>query len=837
VNPFKFILGALRWAGVFGLYLDGGGGGGAPEKQTQVADLPDWAKPYAQETLAKGQALTNVNQNPYQTYQGQRIAGFSPLQEQAFQGVGNLQPSSQLGAATGITGAASLGALGTQYRPFQMGQFTSDRAAQYMNPFVEQAMEPQLREAARASDIQRNMEQAKAVGAGAFGGSRQAIVEAERQRNLGQLQGDIRAKGYMSAFDQAQQNFAREQQMREQSRQYGAGLGMQGLQTALQGAGQLGNLGQQQFGQQKDVLGLQSQFGAQQQAQQQAGLSQQYQDFQNQQRYPYQQLEFMSNLLRGTPMGTVQTLYQPSPSIGSQLVGLGTAAAGASKLFAEGGLASAYAEGGSVTDERNVASIINKLSDAQLQQAYQMATARQDASQLQLIKRELDERAAMRTARQPQTSGIDTLPTDEMDFAGGGIVAFSDGGDTMFGATPEALAMDELRREEIFKRRRQQADAERMQFLETAAPEVAQRLRTAAPATYPDEVTRRMRSGVAAPAPAGANARAGLGGTPQAAAARAPVAAVAAAPVAPAGLDVGKMVRDALDAAAKQPNQFAEDVRGLGAERVKAKEEEVRGEEAIQKQFADIYKGRKERLDTKEVELGKLKDQGLGLSLLQAGAAMMTTPGGFGVALGKGVRVGTEQYAAGLDKLRSAQEKLSDARDRLEEIEAQRGELSARQLLKLRTEVKTTGISAREDLIKSNMQTYGVNRETALKMVEQQIRVGLSQYEQGEATKRAVIGANATVQAAQTRAAGSGASTAGDKQTLNELKALQTSLKDQLKEPRMLGAAGDGLRRQLADVNAAIAQMAGLSTMATAPGASSPGGTMSGWGTASVVKP
>jgi len=75
---------------------------------------------------------------------------------------------------------------------------------------------------------------------------------------------------------------------------------------------------------------------------------------------------------------------------------------------------------------------------------------------------------------------------------------------------------------------------------------------------------------------------------------------------------------------------------------------------------------------------------------------------------------------------------------------------------------------------------------------------------------------------AASRVAGSGA---GDRQQLNELKALQTSLKDQLKEPRMMGKAGDDLRRQLAAVNAEIAKMAGLSTMATAPGAASPGGT------------
>ena len=338
MNPIKFILAALRSAGVFGLYLgDDSSGGGQPASQTQVADLPEWAKPYAKETLGKAQALTDTEKNPYQAYGGERIAGFDPMQQQSFQGAAQMQPSA-LGAQAGqLAGAATMGALGTNYNPYETGGFTSQTAGQYMNPYLEQAMEPQLREAQRASQMQGVADQGQAVRSGAFGGSRQGIIEAERQRNLGQLQGDIRAKGYMSAFEQAQQNFAREQALREQSRQYGAGLGLQGLQTALQGAGQMGALGGQQFAQGMDINKLQNLYGQQRQAQEQAELTQKYQDFQTQQKYPYQQLEFMSNILRGTPMGTVNTLYQAAPSIGSQIAGLGTAAFGASKLMKKGG--------------------------------------------------------------------------------------------------------------------------------------------------------------------------------------------------------------------------------------------------------------------------------------------------------------------------------------------------------------------------------------------------------------------------------------------------------------------------------------------------------------------
>ena len=324
-----------------GRVIYGGGGSSAPASTTQVSDLPDWAKPYAKDTLGQAAALTDVNQNPYQTYGGQRIADFSGLQKQAQAGAANLAPSQQTGMAGQFAGAATMGALGTQYNPYQTGQFGGQTAASYMNPYMQNVVDAQQREAIRASDIQRNQQQAQAVGQGAFGGSRQAIVEAERQRNLGTQLGDIQAKGLSDAYTQAQQQFNAEQQLREQSRQYGAGLGLQGMQTALTGAGQLANIGQQQFGQQQDVINLQNQIGAQQTAQQQNILSQQYQDFLNQQKYPYQQLEFMSNILRGTPMGTVQTLYGAQPTLASQALGAGTSLAGAYMMgggqFAEGG--------------------------------------------------------------------------------------------------------------------------------------------------------------------------------------------------------------------------------------------------------------------------------------------------------------------------------------------------------------------------------------------------------------------------------------------------------------------------------------------------------------------
>jgi hypothetical protein len=129
-------------------------------------------------------------------------------------------------------------------------------------------------------------------------------------------------------------------QFAQQSQQFGSTLGLQGQQAGLQGAQILGQLGQTQFGQQKDILNAQMNAGAQQQALQQQKLNQQYQDFLNQRGYDKQNISFMSDVLRGVPMGQqTQQQYTAPASMGSQLGGAALTAIGAKQagLFARGG--------------------------------------------------------------------------------------------------------------------------------------------------------------------------------------------------------------------------------------------------------------------------------------------------------------------------------------------------------------------------------------------------------------------------------------------------------------------------------------------------------------------
>ncbi len=322
-----------------------------PDKTTQTVELPEWAKPYAKDTLAKGAALTDINQNPYKQYGGERIAGFQPLQEQAFKTVGGMD-----------AGPAG----------FQAG------IGQYMSPYMQNVVDIEKREAGRQSGIMGTQQQAQATQAGAFGGGRDAIMRAERERNLSQQMGDIQSRGSQAAYEQAANQFR------------------QGIQ------------------QQSGLAQMQGQMGAQQQQQAQRPLDMAYQDFINQQNYPYKQLGFMSDMVRGLPLGqqSTQSVYQAPPSTLQTVGALGMGAYGLNQMYgspspkAEGGLAGSYAGGGMVAfrdggdtdiahspmdDPTEMARAVSKLSDEQLQQIIQQPSS---AAELQAAKTELATRAS-----------------------------------------------------------------------------------------------------------------------------------------------------------------------------------------------------------------------------------------------------------------------------------------------------------------------------------------------------------------------------------------------------------------------------------------------------------
>jgi hypothetical protein len=247
----------------------------------------------------------------------------------------------EMGQATGFTGLAALQAQNMgRYNAFQPGQFYRSPMQRpgmiqsYMSPYMQGVVEQQKSQAVQDYRRQIPGMGAAAARVGGRGGTREALLQAEGQRNLNEQLQNIQATGLQNAFQQASQQAMQDAatraqyglagtQLGEQSRQFGAGLGLQGLQQQLAAAGQLGSLGQQQYQQQAGILGAQMGAGAQQQALKQKMLESNYQRFIDEMTYPYKQLEFMSNLLRGTPSSAeTRNIYTQGPSTFQQIAGL-----------------------------------------------------------------------------------------------------------------------------------------------------------------------------------------------------------------------------------------------------------------------------------------------------------------------------------------------------------------------------------------------------------------------------------------------------------------------------------------------------------------------------------
>ena len=300
--------------------------------------IPDYAKPYVENLLGQAAAVTDLSQNPYMQYQGERQAQFSPLQQQSYENAALMQAAPQLQDASAMAGMAGLGALNTGYT-YTPSNFNAQAAQSLMNPYMQNVVERQQQDATRQAAIAQQAQGAQAARAGAFGGSGDYLMRAQGAANLARQKGDIQAQGLSNAYQQAMQQYNTQNQLNAQQSQFGAGLGLQGLQTANQAAQNLANIGNMQYGQNMGITNLQNQFGGQQQQQVQNILNNQYQDYLNFQNYPYKQLGFMSDMLRGLPLTQQSgTIYQAAPSTVSQIAGLGGAALTGAKLFgAKGG--------------------------------------------------------------------------------------------------------------------------------------------------------------------------------------------------------------------------------------------------------------------------------------------------------------------------------------------------------------------------------------------------------------------------------------------------------------------------------------------------------------------
>ena len=230
--------------------------------------LANYVGPYVTNMLGRGAALAD---SPYTPYEGKLTAGQSPLQQQAFQGLANLVvPTEKAGA----------------YTP---RSFTDEGVTQqYMNPYLQAALNPQLDEARRQADISAMKNRSRLTRSGAFGGSRQAIMDAEADRNLQQNLSNITGQGYAAAYDKAVNLFGQEE---DRSRQ-----GQMDVNQYIQ-----------------NVLNAQATGGREQRGIESEGIAADIRQFETERDFPYQQLKFQSGLLQGLPTTSYGTPYvQPS---------------------------------------------------------------------------------------------------------------------------------------------------------------------------------------------------------------------------------------------------------------------------------------------------------------------------------------------------------------------------------------------------------------------------------------------------------------------------------------------------------------------------------------------
>ena len=352
----------------------GKGGSSQPANTTQTVtqDVPDWARPFYTDMLGKAKSISEEGYTPFP---GQRLAQDTPdllgsqqmIRDVAGQPIPGFQQAA--GAMAGLGGMAT--GLGQQ-QPGQFSatqgqefgfdptrQFTGQEVQQYMDPYMDTVVRRQQEDAFEQFRRMQAERDARAVTAGAFGGSRQAVQQGIAEEALGRQLGDIRATGQQQAFEQAQQQFERDraaQMQREQEQAMEAarvqGIGveeaarvqaatadeaMRQREFQLQSMGftadmarEITSLGERARAGDIQAAQLLEAQGLGEMAREQAGLDVAYQDFLRQQQFPQEQLGFYSNILRGLPVGDAgtTTTMQPQPSPFQQALGAGVSALG-----------------------------------------------------------------------------------------------------------------------------------------------------------------------------------------------------------------------------------------------------------------------------------------------------------------------------------------------------------------------------------------------------------------------------------------------------------------------------------------------------------------------------
>jgi hypothetical protein len=273
------------------------------------SNLSGYVGPYVTDLLGRGRAAAS---QPYTAYTGPLTAGTPEVQQQAYTGIAGLSAPTTMGAYTPTMGAYTPGSftadlenpitvadpLGTVGEDGTMPTRQLNTVAdQYMNPYLQSALQPQINEINRQKDISRMANAERLTSAGAYGGSRQAIMDAELDRNALQQVADVTGTGYATAYDKGLAQFNKEQDVQRLAQELSNKYGF-------------------------DVFGAQERAGIAQRGILGEGMKADYGQFIEERDYPLKSAQYMHSLLQELPLETQQQVYAAPSAVSS---GLGTA--------------------------------------------------------------------------------------------------------------------------------------------------------------------------------------------------------------------------------------------------------------------------------------------------------------------------------------------------------------------------------------------------------------------------------------------------------------------------------------------------------------------------------
>lgn len=302
--------------------------------QEQIVREPEWMEAYRKGLIEDVRDLTG-SAVPVAEYQ---VAGFSPEQIKGLQlareGIGAYKPFlEQAGSSYGQAGQSYMTGAGMGLAGAQM--YDPNMVNQYMNPYQEAVTQKAMQEMNRQAAIQQQGVSAQAARAGAFGGSRFGVQQAELGRNLADVQSQRILQDYAQNYSQAQQAAMSAFQNQQQRMQNAGAMAMSAGQ-GIAGLGQnYASLGQMTSALGQGEASFQYNLGQNVQQQNQRELEAQRMNQMLYNQEPYQRLSYYADILNRTPSGqstTTQT-SAPSPSPFSQIAGVGLAGLGTYNLF------------------------------------------------------------------------------------------------------------------------------------------------------------------------------------------------------------------------------------------------------------------------------------------------------------------------------------------------------------------------------------------------------------------------------------------------------------------------------------------------------------------------